>query len=289
MPGPHRAQPPLEFLPPTFDPKVLWLVRRLLPLWMRWRSSVQTIHTEGVETLVRLFQDFQGQRVRFLIAFRHPSPEDAYCLMHLIWHEVPKTARQMGVRLPSSPHIHFIYDRGIPLWAGRGIGWLYQKLGGTPIQRGKVDRQGLKSARHLFAQGQFPLAAAPEGANNGHTEIISPLEPGIAQFGFWCLEDLQKAQRPETVVILPLGICYQYPTPPWHAIAELLTQLEQDCGLNGPPMAVPLPTHPQTSTEVLALYPRLITLGLHLLTLMEGYYADFYHAPRSQASPDAAG
>jgi hypothetical protein len=167
------------------------------------------------------------------------------------------------------------------------VGWLYQKLGGTPIQRGKVDRQGLKSARHLFSQGQFPLAAAPEGANNGHTEIVSPLEPGIAQFGFWCWEDLQKANRSETVVILPLGIRYQYRTPPWTAIAELLTQLEQDCGLSTAAVPVPPPTAPQTPSEVQALYPRLVGLGMHLLTLMEGYYADFYQAPPPPQPPAA--
>jgi 1-acyl-sn-glycerol-3-phosphate acyltransferase len=291
MPSSHRAQPPLEFLPPAFDPWVMRGVKALFPLWMRWRSNVSTIHCNGVETLAKLFQDFQAGQVRFLIAFRHPSPEDAYCLAHLIWREVPQTAKGMGIQLQTAPHAHFIYDRGIPLWAGKGVGWLYQKLGGTPIQRGKVDRQGLKSARHLFSQGQFPLAAAPEGANNGHTEIVSPLEPGIAQFGFWCWEDLQKANRSETVVILPLGIRYQYRTPPWTAIAELLTQLEQDCGLSTAAVPVPPPTDPQTPSEVQALYPRLVGLGMHLLTLMEGYYADFYQAPpppQPQAADDEA-
>ncbi len=287
-PSSTGAQPPLEFLPPAFDAKVHWLVKTLLPLWMRWRSSVKTVHTEGTETLVRLFQDFQNQQVRFLIAFRHPSPEDAYCLGHLIWYEMPRVAKQLGIPLTAIPHVHFIYDRGIPLWAGRGVGWLYRKLGGTPIQRGKVDRQGLKSVRHLFAQGQFPLAAAPEGGNNGHTEIISPLEPGIAQFGFWCAEDLQKCDRTETVVIVPLGIRYLYQTPPWSALGELLTTLERDCGLA--PTAAPLSPTPATATvEVRALYPRLIALGNHLLTLMEGYYRDFYHAPIAQETEDSAG
>ncbi|RMD67952.1 MAG: hypothetical protein D6822_07755 [Cyanobacteria bacterium J149] len=50
--------------------------------------------------------------------------------------------------------------RGILLWAGQGIGWLYSHLGATPIQRGKLDRLGLKSARELFLNRNFPLAAA---------------------------------------------------------------------------------------------------------------------------------
>jgi hypothetical protein len=162
MPSSHRAQPPLEFLPPAFDPWVMRGVKALLPLWMRWRSNVSTIHCNGVETLAKLFQDFQAGQVRFLIAFRHPSPEDAYCLAHLIWREVPQTAKGMGIQLQTAPHAHFIYDRGIPLWAGKGVGWLYQKLGGTPIQRGKVDRQGLKSAVTSSARANFPWRRLPK-------------------------------------------------------------------------------------------------------------------------------
>ena len=273
----NRAQPPLEFIPPDFNPLILWGVKRLLPFWMRRNSSIKQVQTEGVEELVRAFQGFQTGKVRFLVAFRHPSAEDAYCLMRLLWRDVPRVAQQMGVTFSAPVHSHFIYDRGIPLWAGQGVGWLYSKLGGTPIQRGKVDRPGLKSARNLYANGRFPLAAAPEGGNNGHTEIVSPLEPGIAQFGFWCVDDLQKAERSEQVLILPLGIRYKYLTPPWRAIAQLLTTLEQDLGLG--PIADAAPTPSNTGDIVAQLYPRLLRLGQQLLIRMEAYYADFYHRP----------
>jgi hypothetical protein len=252
---------------------------------MKQNSSIKSVETEGVEELVRAFQDFQAGKVRFLVAFRHPSADDAYCLMRLLWHDVPQMARQMGVTFSAPIHSHFIYDRGIPLWAGRWVGWLYTKLGGTPIQRGKVDRPGLKSARNLFANGQFPLAAAPEGGNNGHTEIVSPLEPGIAQFGFWCVGDLQKAARPEQVMIIPLGIRYKYLTPPWGAIAQLLSTLEQDLGLE-PVSHSSLSATDETATIVAQLYPRLLRLGQHLLFRMEAYYGDFYHRPTPQTEHD---
>ena len=279
----HQAQPPLTFLPPNFNPLVLAIIKLLLPLWMKRNSSIKSVQAEGVEALVRAFEGFQAGKVRFLIAFRHPSAEDAYCLMRLLWHDVPRVARQMGGTFSEPIHSHFIYDRGIPLWAGRWVGWLYAKLGGTPIQRGKVDRPGLKSARNLFANGQFPLAAAPEGGNNGHTEIVSPLEPGIAQFGFWCVDDLQKAQRSEQVIIIPLGIRYKYLTPPWTAVTQLLTTLEQDLGLQPSPRG----SAPATETEAMTqLYPRLLRLGQHLLVRMEAYYADFYHRPLPQSEKE---
>ncbi|PSN19030.1 glycerol acyltransferase [filamentous cyanobacterium CCP5] len=266
----HRAQPALEFIPPDFDPRVLAVTQGLLPLWMRWQVKLVDVEVEQAEILAQLYDQFQRQQVRFLIAFRHPSPDDPYCLARLLWSAVPKAARQTGLSLRSPLHAHFIYDRGIPLWAGRWIGWLYAKLGGTPIQRGKVDRQGLRSARHLFAHGTLPLAAAPEGGNNGHTEIVSPLEPGVAQLSFWCVEDLQRANRPERVVILPLGIAYHYVAPPWKPLEVLLQELETVCGLQQPSAAQ------VGETPISRLYPRLYRLGEHLLVTMEDYYRNYY-------------
>ncbi|MGF1460153.1 MAG: 1-acyl-sn-glycerol-3-phosphate acyltransferase [Leptolyngbyaceae cyanobacterium] len=275
---PHYAQPPLDFLPPNFDPKVLWAAKTFLPWWMRFRCSVKKLDVRGAETLIELFRQFQAGEVRFLIAFRHPSPDDAYCLMNLLWNELPAIARQQGQSLPGTPHVHFIYDRGIPLWAGDWLGGFYARLGGTSIQRGKVDRQGLKSARNLFANGQFPMAAAPEGANNGHTEVVSPFEPGIAQFGFWCVDDLLKVDRSEPVVILPLGIQYFYRVAPWPALAALLAELEADIGIAPQAAAAhSLPSEPTAIAQV--LYPRLLNLGNHLLMLMESYYRDFFQMP----------
>ncbi|MEG4862024.1 MULTISPECIES: 1-acyl-sn-glycerol-3-phosphate acyltransferase [unclassified Microcoleus] len=277
-----QVQPPLEFIPPAYNPLVMLGCQQILPCWLRFRTNISHIQAENVETLAELFHQFQNQKVRFLLAFRHPNSDDPYCLGQLIWKLVPQTARAKGIPLQFPVHSHFIYDRGIPLWAGAGVGWLYSRLGGTPIVRGKIDRAGLRSARDLFANSQFPIAAAPEGATNGHNEIVSPLEPGIAQMGFWCVEDLFKAGRTEEkVLIVPIGIQYRYVNPPWEPLEKLLTQLEIDCGL--PPLD-------RTNTANLEAensdpeeenykfqYLRLIRLGSHLLTVMSEFYSRFYH------------
>jgi hypothetical protein len=257
-----QAQPPLEFIPPQYNPLILTGAKQLLPLWLKWGTSITKIEAQGIETLVKLYQEFAQGKVRFLLAFRHPQPEDPPSLAYLLWNIVNK-------QLPGyQVHAHFIYDRGIPLWAGKWTGWLYANLGGTSIQRGKMDWVGLRSARQLFLDGLFPMAAAPEGATNGHNEIISPLEPGIAQLSFWCAEDIAKAQRQEQVFIIPIGIQYYYQDSPWEAIANLLTQLEQDCGLVTNNTLNPTPD---------ALYPRLYALGEYLLNVMENFYQRFYH------------
>lgn len=298
----YHAQPPLEFIPPALNPLFLRASQLLLPIWISRKTAISQIEADNVEVLVDLYRQFQEGKIRFLIAFRHPSVEDPLCLGYLLSHILPKVARQKGVSLQHPIHAHFIYDRGIPLWAGSYVGWIASHLGGTPIQRGKADWTGLRSARDLFANGRFPIAAAPEGATNGLGEIVNPLEPGIAQLGFWCAEDLYKAGRDEQVFIVPVGIQYNYVEDPWGAIANLLSELEAVSGL---------PVYAETdSSDVLpdgrgepvvdgrgslvadgrgspaptaSLYLRLLRLGEHLLSLMERFYTRFYHQKLPQA------
>ena len=268
------AQPPLSFIAPNLDLKIVWLTKWLLPFWMRSKTSIAEVQAIDLEKLVRVYEDFEGQKVRVLLAFRHPSVDDPVALGYVLSRLLPKTAQKMGVKLRHVTHAHFMYDRGIPLWAGKLMGKLYSKLGGTPIMRGKVDRVGLKSARKLLLDGQFPLLAAPEGGTNGHSEIISPLEPGVAQMAFWCAEDLQKLGRDEKVVIVPIGVQYNYVNSPWAAIQQLLEELENDCGLTSSGHAIG-----ETLDE--HLYHRMYCLGEHLLSVMELHYQRFYHCQLS--------
>lgn len=270
----YQAQPPLEFIPPAFNPLLLKCVHLLLPHWISWKTPINQIEAENVEVLAELYDQFQSGKIRFMLAFRHPKTEDPFCLTYLFSQLLPKVAKQQNINLQYPIHAHFIYDRGIPLWAGKYIGWLAANLGGTPIQRGKADWMGLRSARDLYINGKFPMAAAPEGATNGLSEIISPLEPGIAQMGFWCVEDLQKAGRNEEVLIVPIGLKYSYVDEPWEAIANLLTQLEIASGLNF--------QSANNSSSFELLYPRLLTLAEQLLAIMENFYSKFYH----QTLPD---
>jgi hypothetical protein len=263
-----QAQPQLEFIPQALNVKLLTGVQWLLPAWIRWIVGIRRIHVENAETLVNLYQQFQTGQARFLIAFRHPCTDDPLCMAYLLGHAIPKAARRKGVKLKAPVHSYFLYDRGIPLWAGAGVGWLFPRLGGSSIFRGKLDLMGLKAARGLLVDGQFPLAAAPEGATNDHSELVSPLEPGLAQLGFWTAEDLANAQRTETVYVVPVGIQYSYCQPPWPAIQTLMSQLEQDLGLA-----------PANFRGDLAgqLYQRLLRLVDAALTTMEDFYRQVYH------------
>lgn len=154
-----QAQPPLEFIPPALNPLVLAVAQQVLPFWLGSQTAITQIEAENVEILADLYRQLQDRKIRFLMAFRHPSVDDPLCMTHLLWRLVPQAAKQQGIPLHRPIHAHFIYDRGIPLWAGPQMGWFYSRLGCTPIQRGKADWKGLRSARDLFANGQLPLAA----------------------------------------------------------------------------------------------------------------------------------
>ena len=285
---PRVVQPPLEFIPPAFTPWVCRAAQLATPAWLHWRTGVDGFEYEGLAELVDLVHQFEQGQVRLLLAFRHPTADDPLCLMQLFGYDLPRAAKRKEVPLKGLTwkglsHFHFIYDRGIPLWAGDFVGWLYSRLGGVPIHRGKVDVQGLRSARELLVNGRFPLAAAPEGATNGHGEIVSPIESGVAQLGVWAVQDLAKAGRGETVLIVPMGIRYHYGQKPWDAIDELLTQLEQDCGLDGS-LSAGSTEQQQVGTAEERRYNRLYRLAQSALVLLEDYYRQFCQQPLPDAS-----
>nr|WP_238718348.1 1-acyl-sn-glycerol-3-phosphate acyltransferase [Petrachloros mirabilis] len=268
----RQAQPALRFVPQAFNPTVYHGVRLLLPWWIKHRLGLAAVKAHNVESLVHLYQGFQGGQTRLFFAFRHPSTDDPFCMAYLLWHLVPRQAKAMGIPLGRPVHSHFMYDLGIPLWAGSLAGWIFPRLGGTTIQRGKADRQGLKAARDLLVNGQFPLAAAPEGATNDHSELVNPLEPGIAQLGFWSVEDLAKANRSEEVLIVPIGIQYRYVTPPWKELSEALATLEAASGLSEAGEAPGLLADGKADR----LYGRLLYLSEHLLEVLEAFYERVY-------------
>jgi 1-acyl-sn-glycerol-3-phosphate acyltransferase len=273
-PPPHFARPPLDFIPPAYSAWVLRLVHGILPLLLRVRvrrwlpSGIAKIEATGAEILARLYHQFQEGQIRLVLAFRHVEVDDPLVGLYVLSRLVPEAARRQGIRLREPLHAHFLYDRGMPLWGGEWLGWLLSRLGGIPIRRGRrVDRVALKAARQLLLDGQFPFAIAPEGATNGHSERINPLEPGMAQLCFWCAEDLAKAGRSETVILLPIGIRYYYTDPSWTKLERLLARLEHLSGLTPPK-----PEPRSSRSPNLRYTQRICRLAQHLLGQLEAFY-----------------
>ncbi len=273
-----KATATLEFLPPNLQLWVLRLVVGILPYWLKSKLQISQIQAIHIDRLVEVYKQSQMGRLRLILAFRHPSGDDPFCLGYLLTKILPVAARDHRISLKSPVFAHFLYDRGIPLWAGEFVSWLYPRLGGIPIHRGKADRVALKSARDVLVNGQMPLALAPEGATNGHSEIVSPLESGAAQIGFWGMEDLVKAGRNEDVLIVPIGIQYYYIDEPWANLEKLLHQLERECGLtvDRHDSLVAISQSDKRPMRKL-IYDRFYKLSQYLLYQMENFYAQFYH------------
>jgi len=278
----RRAEPGLPFIPPYYQPWVRWVIQVLLPWWLRRRLHITQVRVEGARALVPWYQALQQNQARVLLAFRHPTLDDPYVMFYLLAYAVPAAARALGVKLRLPVHNYFVYDRGIPLWAGRWVGWLFSRLGGIPIQRGRMDRLAIKTIREVLVRGEMPLTVAPEGGINGQSERVAPLEPGVVQMGFWCLEDLAKQGQEMPVVVIPIGIQYGYVHPPWAKVGELLTRMETLGGL-------PVPKEVPGTTEQHAwLYGRWLRLVDALLTEMTDFYARFYHCPPPSLPPAVA-
>lgn len=280
MPEAQRVRPHLKFIPPHYR---AWVVRGgyvVLPFLLRVRLrpwlpvGIWPVTCPNPEVLANYFHQFQAGKIRLVMAFRHSQVDDPLSLSYLFSRLVPQAAKRAGIPLQRPIHSFFMYDRGMPLWAGAWLEWFFASMGGIPVHRGRrLDLKALKSVREHIVNGPFPVTIAPEGATNGHGEIISHMEPGTAQVAFWAVEDLQKASRTEQVILLPVGLQYFYPNPDWAALNRLLSQLEGDCGR-------PVQTFAQPEAATAEdYYQRLFTLGQHLLTQMEQFYQRFYGGP----------
>jgi 1-acyl-sn-glycerol-3-phosphate acyltransferase len=255
------------------------MTRCVLPFFLRFRTrpwlpaGILRIDAKNLETLAQLYQQFQAGKIRLLLACRHPEVDDSLCMLYTISRVLPRVARRHGIPLQQPIHCHFLYDRGMTIWAGNSLGWFFSRIGGVPVRRGKkLDRQSLQTVRELFANSNMPIAIAPEGGTNGHSGTVSQLEPGVAQMGFWCVEDMVKANRPETVVIVPITIQYRYVQPPWAKLDRLLSKLEAECGLPVQPIDASI-----IDGREKMYHQRLCRLAEYLMGEMEEFYRRFYH------------
>jgi hypothetical protein len=78
---------------------------------------------------------------------------------------------------------------------------------------------------------------------------------------------LAKADRPEQVWILPIGIQYRYIDQPWPRLDQLMTELETTIGRHPQPISTKNPQQ---------FHQRLLQIGETLLTRLEQFYQQFY-------------
>ena len=298
-----RFQPALAPIAPAFRPWVLALVQGLLPLLLRLRivpwlpAAISRIEVKGDDVLAHCWQRFGRGQARLILAFRHVEVDDPLLGLHLLSRALPRRAARLGLNLPAPLHAQFLFDRGMPLWGGRPLGWLLASLGGVSLRRGRQpDWTALRQARQLVLAGRFPFAVAPEGATNGHSERIGPLEQGVAQLALWCVDDLRQAGRDEAVLLLPIAIQYTYVKADWPRLAALMATLEARIGITAPePRSQPAkaagagPGADDASAVDEPYYGRLVRIGEALLDRLEGFYGGCREQPPNRKESERGG
>jgi hypothetical protein len=113
-------------------------------------------------------------------------------------------------------------------------GWYLNQLGAYSVIRGTADRESMRATRRLLAEGRRKVVIFPEGEIYEHNDHLLAFEPGVAQLGFWSLEDMRKAQREPALPLVPVAVRYRCCEAARPAIENSLRSLEGALGLSAP-------------------------------------------------------
>ena len=268
--SPRGAQGGLAFLAPRFSPTVHTFLSAVSPAYLRLGEGISAVRTERAETLVSEMESFCAGRSRLIIAFRHPSVSDAPLLAYLFTRRLPRIARRLGMRLPRRTHVHFLYGRGVPVWAGAALAWILPRIAAIPVYNRRHDSRGMAAVRKTALEGRFPLALAPEGQVSYHNKAFGELEAGTGRIALWCRDDLRAAGRHEEVRILPLSIEYRYPEEGRGALAGILREIAARTGIE---------VDVDTADDGSQVYELLLDLTRRLLSRIESAYHVTFGAP----------
>jgi hypothetical protein len=252
----------MRYQEPRFVPWVYAFMRLGSPVYDRLAEGIAGFRTRGVERLIASYQRFYRGEARLLIAFRHTAVHDAQVMVQLLTRILPREARRRRQALGGLPHAHFLYGRGVTLWAGGGSAFLIPRIGALSVVNRRADTRALSNVRRFLTQGPYPVALAPEGQVTYHNHRLGPLEAGSARLAVWCLDDLEKQGRAEEVLLLPVGFEYRFPRNPERLLESLIARIARIGGLREP--------DPGPARE------RLLDLTEQLVVKIEAYYARFF-------------
>ncbi len=248
----QEAQKKLSFIPPKLNRGVLAFGRLIAPLYLRFALGLKMRKVEGIERLIDAYREFLEGKSKLILVFRHSHVHDAQVMFHLVNSILPKAARRSGKKLRRRPHVHFLYGRGVPLWAGRYLAWIFSRIGAIPVSHRRLDRISIDMIRDFIISSEFPLALAPEGQVTYHNRYVYEIEPGFAQIALWAAQELERAQASrdqqktraansiaserkrgtgpgaDRVVILPISQYYGYGDDPLQIFDDIVTRIERE-------------------------------------------------------------
>lgn len=234
----------LDFKPPKENRGVIGAVKLMLPLLMRLSQRVQQVEIDRV-SLDRLKSTDEFPTI---LVPNHPSRADPH-VMFAVSNRGGKPFRYMCARET--------FDRKLAGMKCRGF--FMTRLGSYSVVRGAVDRDSFRMTRAMLSKGAQKLVVFGEGEISHQNETIMPFESGVAQFGFWALNDMERADDLKPLYLLPIGIKYIYKKDMWGEIEQALTNLENSV----------LPEDAEPPTD---LYDRVKYVGGSLLGTLAREY-----------------
>ncbi len=228
-----REKYPVEAAAPSHG--AILLQRTVAPIYLRIALKYHKVSLLGARRAIETFRDFQGGKIRLLLAFRHAYGDEPQLLGYLADNLLPSVAKKMGLPLARRPHLRFVHGYEVPLWSGALVRWLLPRIGAVPVHHEKLDSSSLTLIRRIMKDDQYPLALAPEGQVSYTSDSVPRLEAGFAKIAIWCAEDLQKEGRAERVVVLPLSIHHRYGKGAVRTLERLIRRLEAKLGITPEP------------------------------------------------------
>jgi hypothetical protein len=241
---------PFKFRPPRTSRWWVRFVGWLLPLFERLDGTMVPVEFDPAD-LDRL-RALRGHRV--VLTPNHPEGVEPYVLFRLariFGDEFNYIAAKEAFEQPPPP---FRWVKWLGLYAP-----IMQRLGVYSIVRGTADRESFRTTRGLLVKGERWLVIFPEGEVCWHSENLMPLQEGVAQFGFWALEDLCRAGEPPPLYFMPVAIKFRFVADVRSGIDRTLRQLEHK---------LRLPPPDPSATR----YDRLRRVGEAVLTINEKRY-----------------
>jgi len=241
---------PFKFRPPKTSRRWVRTVQRLLPLFERLDGTMVPVQFDPSD-LDRL-RALRGQRV--VLAPNHPEGVEPYVLFQmakLFGDEFNYIAAKEAFEQPPPA---FRWVKWLGLYAP-----IMQRLGVYSIVRGTADRESFRTTRELLVKGERWLVIFPEGEVCWHSENLMPLQQGVAQFGFWALEDLSRTGNTPPLYFVPVAIKFRFVSDVRPGIDRTLHRLEHKLRL--------APPDPAQSR-----YDRLLRIGDVVLGINEKRY-----------------
>lgn len=224
---------PYEFIPPRYSGFWHRVVRCFLPRVMRKSYGIASVECVGAEKIRASLAAGHG----ILIVANHCRPCDPMVIDTLA----------AEVRRP----FHVIASWHV-FMMGRLQRYLLPRVGGFSVYREGVDRESLKCAVNLIAEGKHPLVIFPEGIVTRSNDHLAVFMEGTS---FLARSATKIRKEKGKVVIHPIFIRYFYEGDLEKAVMPVLEEIEQR-----------LSWQPQVD---LSINDRIAKLGNALLGLKE--------------------